>query len=131
MSAIEEIEKIWRSYLITKDCLKIAKRSLDEERYNDLRKGTGFFEASQDAASQEIETSQMSADEYLVLSLWICFERNLFSQLKQDIANPHAKLFNVKIEEHIERLRIFDVLEAFKIIIDSNLIGKAKQICEY
>lgn len=130
MNATDNIEAIWRTYQTTKDCLKIASRSISRNDPKMLKK-TGFIEDTRDGADEKISASQQDIDDYVIISLWAYFERHMFLQLKQDMMNPNSKFLNDKIDEHLERLKISDVLDVFKVKIDSNLIGEAKQIYEY
>ena len=75
MSAIEDIENAWRSYLITKDCLKITQKSLKDQRHNVLLKGSIFLETQLDEAMQEIEDCQQHADYKVLLEITCQLEK--------------------------------------------------------
>ena len=131
MNASDGIDAIWRTYQTTLDCFKIASRSISR---NDIRllKKTGFIEDTEDDASNKITSCQNDANDFVIVSLWASFERNLFLYLTTDIVNLQSKLFTEKVADHIERLKLSDVLDSFKKVgIDSNLIGQAKQIYDY
>jgi len=137
MSAIDDFKAIWRNYQTIRDCIKIASRSISQNDLSLLKK-TDFFENTADEADEKIQVSQKDADDYVIMTLWACFERNLFSRFTNDIVNPDSKLKNKKIGDHIERLQMVEVIDAFKkskgeasIGIDSKLIGIAKQIYHY
>ncbi len=131
MSASDDIEAIWRIYQTTLDCFKVASRSISR---NDLRllNKTEFIEYTEDEASKKIKICQNDADDFVIVSLWASFERSLFLYLTTDIVNLQSKLFTERVADHIERLKLSDVLDSFKKVgIDSNLIGQAKQIYDY
>ncbi len=132
MSANKDIQRAWLSYSITLDCLKIARKSIKKDQHNVLLDKTIFLDLPKDRALQDIDDSQQHAEDYLILTVWAYFERNLFLKLNQDLINPRSKLINDKIQDHMERLEMKNgLLDALKSVISSELIGNAKQIYDY
>lgn len=137
MKAIETLDDIWRTYEVTVDCLKIASRSVDLNALNTLKK-TSFVTSTKDEAKKNIDESRANADDYVILSLWTVFERNLFACLlwesKRIISNSQhsftQKVYQ-KIDDELEYWRIDDALDIFKTVIDPQIIGQAKQVKQY
>ena len=138
MSAIDTLEEIWNTYKVTKDCFKITERSIDKD-VNFLLKRTNFLVSSSEKAKEDIRLSADNADDYVILSLWTVFERRLFEEVKKEsekISKNTPSGFSRKVqkefESKLEYWRLDDILNLFKdSIIDSDLIGIAKQIKKY
>lgn len=140
MKTSDSLEDIWNTYQVTLNCLKITERSVKASDLN-LLKRTSFATATIDSAKLDIQESRKHIDDYLILSLWAVFERNLFDcavRESQRILNNNPTSFTQEIQKKIEReleyWRVDDVLDIFKVmignsqLIDSQLIGQAKQI---
>jgi hypothetical protein len=87
---------------------------------------------------EELEKMRDRIDEIALLNLWIVFERFIIEYLSTRLRTPaigEASQFTIrligKFEESIERWRFDEVLDLFKGWIDSDQIGRAKQICSY
>jgi len=137
MSPNNILDQIWETYQITIDCLKIASRCVDSGEYT-LLKRTNFIGISPTEAGKGISTSRSEGDDYIILSLWAAFERQVYSCLQKEcekILDGNGSNFNKsvrrKIDEEIEYWRIDDILDLFKFIVSSDLIGNAKQIKRY
>jgi len=132
------LDRIWKSYQITEDCLKITQRTVSKDEKSML-KGTAFLNSSSEDESEEwIRQSRTDANDYVILSLWAAFERIILEYLQKKgrkILDKNSSDFNKKfykkIEQEIEYWKINDILDMFKEIIDPNLIGNAKQIKQY
>ncbi len=131
------LKPVWESYLTTIDCLKVSLRSIEKNEHYLLSK-TKFIGSSIDAAKQMINDSRNNADDFVIVSLWAIFERQLIEyiqsegkKLLQDIPNEFNTKVYIKIERDIEYWKSDDVLDVFKTIVDANLIGNAKQIKKY
>lgn len=137
MKASDALNNAWHTYQVTRDCLQIASRSIESENLNFL-KSTSFINSPIDKCKQDIMESRNNANDYVILSLWIIFERNLLEyclienekSLNNNL-NPLSKKISEKISNDIEYWRIDDVLDIFKSLVDPNLIGQAKQIKKY
>lgn len=137
MKSTDMLDSIWQAYQTTNDCLKIARRSIDKQKLDLLNK-TKFMTLPIHEANLNIENSRKNADDYVILSLWIVFERHLFDYLTLEtqrilINNPSILTQKVheKIDYELEYWRIDDVLDIFKTIIDPHIIGQVKQIKKY
>jgi hypothetical protein len=137
MKATDELDNIWQGYQVTNDCLKIASRSIDIKDLNILKK-TRFMTSTIDDAKKDIKESRDNADNYVILSLWVAFERNLFEYLSWEskrILNNNPSILTQKVHEKIENeleyWRIDDMLNIFKAIIDPQVVGQAKQVKQY
>jgi hypothetical protein len=91
-----------------------------------------------DDAKKDIKESRDNADNYVILSLWVAFERNLFEYLSWEskrILNNNPSILTQKVHEKIENeleyWRIDDMLNIFKAIIDPQVVGQAKQVKQY
>jgi len=137
MASENPLDPIWGTYVVTKDCLKIAQRAI---RRNDakLLRNTDFMGDLPQDSSKEIRESRKKADDFVILSLWVVFERTLVSLLQDKgrkllevyPASLADKLYN-KYEIDVEYWRIEDSLNLLKGEVDASLIGHAKQIKEY
>ena len=138
MSLTNILANIWKSYEITTDCIKIASRSVAKKEYHPLTKATYFAtDLADDVANQLIESRQ-SVDDYVILSLYAAFERMLFNYLKDHVdevfSHDNSKFsskFRDRIGKEIEYWKPDDVLDVFKSIVKSDLIGQAKQVKKY
>ncbi len=131
------LDEIWKDYLISKDCFKMAARMvrMQEPRF---ARDTGFLGASVDEAVARIADSRKDADDYFVLSLWVTFERYIVNYIRgksgkiKDISPQNlAANFHEKLDREIEYWRIDEMLDLLKGSLDSALIGSAKQIKSY
>lgn len=137
MSSINVLEPIWESYLTTIDCLKVASRGIENNELY-LMKKTGFVGSAVDEAKAMIRDSREKADDFVIVSLWAIFERKLLEYLQLEGRKLLKKMptsFNTqvhqKIENEMEYWKSNDILDLFKSIVNSDLIGNAKQIKKY
>jgi len=70
--------------------------------------------------------------------MWAVFERKLFDYLRRESGaafsarpSPVNARMRTKIEDDIEFWRIDEVLDIFKTVVSSDLIGQAKQVKKY
>ncbi|QTA90254.1 hypothetical protein [Desulfonema magnum] len=137
MSFETPLDRIWESYQVMCDCLKIAQRGVVEKNMRLLNK-TGFWSSSEEEARMQIKKGRSDANDYVILSLWAAFERiiteYLLIQGRKILDSPPTE-FNQKvyrkIEHEMEYWKPDDILNMFKSVIDSSLIGQAKQIKQY
>lgn len=112
MSFKNPLSDIWLTYEITMDCLRITDRSLNEKSNQLLN---------------------------LIIALWAVFERKMIDYLHAFInkhmfrdKNSHICLqFRNIIGKEIEYWKTDDVLDCFKGLVNSDLIGYAKQVKQY
>jgi hypothetical protein len=100
-----------------------------------LLRGTDFMGDSSQASAQRIQGSRDESDDFVILSLWVAFERTILSFLREKSrgllavqpASLAGELYG-KFESDIEYWRIEDVLDLFKQDISAQLLGDAKNI---
>lgn len=134
MSSDSPLEPVWRTYQITRDCLKIAQRTV---RTADARLlgGTDFLGDSLVGSTERIQRSRDESDDFVILSLWVAFERTVLSFLREKgrgllMVHPASlagELYG-KFENDVEYWKSDDVLDLFSKDIDAQLIGDAKNI---
>ncbi len=137
MSSANILEPVWDSYLTTSDCLKVASRSLEKGEFHLMSK-TKFVSSPVDAAKQMIKESQTSIDNFVIVSLWAVFERKLLEyvqaegrKLLQNIPSKFNAQIHKKVENEMEYWRTDDILDLFKTVVSTELIGNAKQVKKY
>jgi len=137
MPSSELLYPVWQTYIVAKDCLKIARRVVLREDLR-LMSRTGFVGQPGQQAVQEIEESINAIEDFAIIGFWAHFERRLieYSQnIAQTLANQHpvafSNLLHDQIDKDIEYWKTDNLLDVFKSIVDSTLIGQAKQIKEY
>lgn len=131
------LESIWQTYVVTRDCLKIAQRAI-RGKHGGLLRNTEFMGDLPKDASIQIRESRRKADESAILSLWVVFERTLIVLLQEkgrkllevqpvSLAQPLYE----KYETDVEYWRIDDSLDLLKGQVHQGLIGYVKQIKQY
>ena len=137
MNSPNILEPIWESYRTTIDCLKVASRSIDKGELH-LMNRTKFASSRIDAAKLMIEASRSNADDFVIVSLWAAFERKLLEyvqvegkKLLQKTPNNFNLQVHQKIESEMEYWKSDDVLDLFKSVVNSELIGNAKPVKKY
>ena len=130
-------DPIWKVYEVTKDCLKVAQRTVSgcDDR---LLRETQFIGTSVPESTEWIARSRSESDDFVIMSLWVTFERIVISYLQEKgkrilEAQPasFSKRLYSRFEMEVEYWRIEDVLDFFKSGIDPVLIGDAKNIKRY
>lgn len=137
MTSLNILDPIWDAYLTTLDCLKVASRSVEKGDLYLISK-TNFVSSAVDSAKLKIKESRISADDLVIVSLWAIFERKLVEYLHaegkkliQRIPSNFNKQVHKKIENEMEYWRTDDILDLFKSVVSSDLIGNAKQVKKY
>lgn len=131
------LKPVWNTYQITRDCLKVAQRSVIKEK-TDLLNRTRFVGAQKKEADGWILRSCSESDDLVIISLWAIFERIIIQYVQEQtkaVLNEDANKFkhkvHKKIENEIEYWKAKDILDLFKESVDKNLLGNAKQIKRY
>ena len=119
------------------DCLKIARRAVDQENIAILR-DTAFGLAPKDQAAVWIDEARAAADELAIVGLWAWFERHLIEYTQDRVAGILASSpasfsneLHREVHKHVEYWRLDELLELFKSIVEGSQIGNAKQIKHY
>ncbi len=140
MSSSDALVEIWGVYQISLDSLYVASQSVEtKEDSLGLLKNTLFMQISDEEALRRIDSGKSGIDDYLVLSLWTVFERQLYEYLQQESgrlaergASSFSSSFRKKLEREIEYWRIDDILDdIFGAVLEKELIGSVKQIKKY
>jgi hypothetical protein len=82
MEPAKPLDTIWRMYRVTKNCLKVAQQAVARADVR-LLKGTDFVRESLLSASEQIAKSRSDSDDFVILSLWVAFERVTLSFLQE------------------------------------------------
>jgi len=138
MSSNNVLDSIWFSYQTAIDCSKITLKSIDTGEFHLMDK-TKFLGTTVDEAKKLIEESRKYVDDHVIVSLWAIFERKLIEylhketdeKLLQENPSEFSKQVIKKLEDKVEYWRVDEILDLFKTMIDSDLIGNAKQIKKY
>jgi hypothetical protein len=137
MSSANILDPIWASYLTTVDCLKVASRSIVKGELH-LMSNTKFVGSAVDAAKVMIKDSRLSADDFVIVSLWAVFERKLLEyvqvegrRLLQTVPTNFNTQVYEKVENEMEYWKTDDILDLFKTVVSADLIGNAKQVKKY
>jgi hypothetical protein len=137
MSAIDKLEEIWNTYQVTKDCLKVTERSINKKPHHlKILRSTDFISDTSHEANQKIKLSRDNADDYVILALWTVFERKLFEEVQIESRknfddNEFAKRLQEECENKVEYWKFDEILDIYKSLIDTQLIGTAKNIKKY
>ncbi|MCP4110449.1 MAG: hypothetical protein GY749_33835 [Desulfobacteraceae bacterium] len=137
MSSENPLDPIWESYQVICDCLKVVQRGISKKDIRLLNR-TNFLASSEEHSINQVKKSRTDANDYVILSLWAAFERIIMEYLQiqgRKILSTPPSAFNQKIHEklehEIEYWKIDDILNIFKVVIDPDIIGQAKQIKQY
>lgn len=130
------LDDIVASNLLERDLLKIAARAIRVTNLSFLS-GTGFVGRPVSESQSDVERLRSRLDEMTVVALWIEFERfvinHVMSQLSVSSTAPAP--FDAQLGAHVERqiefARFDDLLNLYKGWVDSNELGRVKQIKEY
>lgn len=131
------LDVVWATYKTTRDCLKIADKVRIQNDSRLLEK-TDFIFLQESEASERITTCHDESENFAILSLWAVFERFLIDYLvtkgqplRSISPTTLAEGIYETFESAVEYRRIDEILDLFKGVVDSNLIGNAKNIKKY
>ncbi len=137
MPSRNPLAPIWTTYQVTKDCLKVTQRAVKNAQVR-LLSGTDFVTAPPQTSAKRIQRSRLEWDEYVVLSLWVAFERSIVSFIQtkgrvilQEQPPSLADSLYAKYETEVEYWKTDDVLDLLKGDINGRLLGDAKNIKKY
>lgn len=140
--ASDEIEKIARTWQLTKDALalvrrEIIKQSKGKSEYTLLAR-TNFEDLPLSDAQLELQSCQEANEDFAILSMWTAFERRLVFRLEDECRKMQGQTpseFNhvvfEKIINAVEYWRIDEALDLIKPLVGSDLAGSAKNIKRY
>ena len=134
MKADEAMERVWLTYQVMMDAVKIAARSIRQGNIGLIR-DTNFVDSVQDDAKRDLANCRIAAEEYAIISMWAVFERRLVEVLtvesRKMLDNPPGNFNRAvcrKVEDSLEYMRANDLLDLIKVVVGEDLTGKAKQI---
>ncbi|MGA2027015.1 MAG: hypothetical protein ABSH17_08105 [Syntrophobacteraceae bacterium] len=137
MLQADSLNEVWENYQLARDCFKITGRIVKSKNQG-LLSYTSFAMASEEDAGKIIEIGRSEWDDFAILSLWAVFERVVIDFVREKakiLINQHPKDFSKRlygfVEGQIEFWKIGDKLDLLKGVVDSALIGQAKQIKNY
>lgn len=82
MESDNPLDPIWKVYEVTKDCLKVAQRTVNRSDECLLRE-TEFIGNSAQQSMEWITKSRSESDNFIIMSLWASFERIIISYLQE------------------------------------------------
>jgi hypothetical protein len=91
MYGVDDFDKIWQSYRTTTSSLKIVKRNILDGNIIALGRND-FTNEPKDEVLEKINESHKNADEFVILSLWVVFERILFQYVQNENKKNNRKL---------------------------------------
>ncbi|MFH1114979.1 MAG: hypothetical protein V1792_13795 [Pseudomonadota bacterium] len=131
------LDEVWTGYQVALDCHRMAKKMAARGEEAFLAK-TVFVEMSLDQAEQSIDHSRHELDNWVVLTLWAQFEHFLISYVREKgglLSQTRPEAFAAKLQDKFDRevgdWKRSEILDLFKGIVETDLIGQAKQIKEY
>ncbi len=142
-TAVEDIEQVIRTWLLTQDALSIVRREVRQQSKNiettsHILTRTGFEECELSQAETDITTCKQAAEDFAILSMWAVFERRLIKRLEEEcykMQGTQPTEFNQrvfeKISSTIEYWRIDEAIDLIKPLVGGNLAGQAKSIKKY
>lgn len=135
-SPCEDLSRFVELYQVGANTQKYALQELETQPALSLR--IGLVGQSEDEIRNHLRDAQEKMADFAVLSLWVLFERAIieYLQKKSTHLGDHdpkdlCLTLSQSVSSDLERWRIDDVLDIFKSVLDSNLIGKIKQIKRY
>lgn len=134
MKVDEAMERIWLTYQVMMDAVKVASRTIRQGNVGLIR-DTNFVDSLQEDAKHDLANCRMAAEEYAIISMWAIFERRLVEALtieSRKMLDSPPEEFNRavcrKVEDSLEYMRANDILDLIKVLVGDDLAGKAKQI---
>lgn len=131
------LDPVWKQYEVTKDCMRVAQKTLEASRESFLR-GTGFAGASYQEATNWIRRSQDELDDLTVLSLCAIFERRIVTLLQRKgekiLEEQPPELcgqVHAKFVDAVERWRMDDFLGLLKDYVGKDLSKETRAIVAY
>jgi hypothetical protein len=135
-SAIDRFRSVRTAYRRTLDVFKVAYHSLrDDPR---ARHGTRFVGSTAHDIKTEFKAMRNRLNDAAVVELWVIFERFVIEYTaasveprRDQLAAAFEQRLRLKMSYEIERWRFDELLDLYKGWLDSDAIGRAKQIKAY
>lgn len=141
-AAVEEIERINQTWLLTKEALSIVRHEIHTQYKNtktsNVLANTVFEDLTFTQSELNILECKQAAEDYAILSMWAVFERHLILRLEYECAKmqdtPLSDFNNCvfkEISSKIEYMRIDNAIDLIKPLVGGDLAGQAKSIKKY
>ena len=82
-------------------------------------------------SADEVRSVKETVEDLFILEIFSCFERFLRNKLYECLKLKDCVFDSEKILNHIEYMKIDDLLDSLKVIVDSHTVGWLKQIKQY
>jgi hypothetical protein len=137
MNLNNPLDPVYKAFSVASDCFRVAPRTI-QIQHEELIGRTQFIGAPPEEANMALENAEKQAADLAILALFATFERFVIEHLQtanrllatgypQQYSNRLAE----KFESEVEYWRFVEILDLFKGEVDSDLIGKVKQIKRY
>jgi len=131
------LDPVWKQYEVTKDCMRVAQKTLEASHELFLR-GTGFAGASYQEATDWIARSQDELDDLTVLSLCAIFERRIVTLLQrkgekilEERPPDLSEALHAKFVDAVERWRVDDFIRLLQRYVGRELSTHTREIVNY
>jgi hypothetical protein len=128
---------VYKAFSVANDCFKVVMRTI-ETQSEELIHRTEFSDTTPAQVNVALENAEKQASDLAILALFATFERFVIEHLQTAnrlLAAGHPQQYSSKLakkfESEVEYWRFVEVLDLFKGEVDSDLIGKVKQIKQY
>jgi hypothetical protein len=122
----DSLSQLFATYRRIRDCMKIARRALDNDNLGML-KDTEFEGQAKPQAATWIDEAGKTTDELAVLALWSVFERYVIEytqartgQIEATGPGDFGERLHQRVRDGIERWGLDDFLNLFKTIFDAS-----------
>jgi hypothetical protein len=131
------LDPVWKQYEVTKDCMRVAQKTLEASNESFLR-GTGFAGTSYRESTDWIARSQDELDDLTVLSLCAIFERRIITivqrkgrKILEEQPLDLCRQVHSKFVDAVERWRIDDFIGLLERYVGKDLSKNTRAIVDY
>jgi len=128
------LQPIYDAFNVANECFKVTVRAVQVQQVPLLSR-TQFLGSSADEAKTAIQNASKQASDLAIMALFATFERWIIDHLQDASARrssgyPLGYSANLacRYEQAVERWRVEDILNLFKVEVDAELISQAQQI---
>lgn len=133
----ELLDRVWSWYESVCDSISAAAY-LVENAPGRIPPSLKFADLAPEAALDTLGQTQKEIEDHAVLALFAVFERSILDHLVSTARNVEGRLASAlerrMVSEglkDLDRWRLGDVLDVYKVRIDSRLVGDVKQVKRY
>ena len=137
MPSERPLERVWTAYLITKDALQLSQRA-SVQRQRHLFEDLEVLESAPGAAESALSAARERADEFVILAMWVEFERSLIEFLEartQSVRTISPRLLWRRLGDHVtqgvEYWKSDDRLDILKGFVNPERVGQAKEVGKF